>query len=110
MGPTRLDHQIFACLCTGIEFDRDTMALHDILLGTVFSVCFFLMFIRGGCTDSYSFWYRLYDRLSGSIEYTKAYVHLLNLNQQCLPSRSTRDRLRPQLIELTIFALTLLGS
>src|SRR5262245_52079302 len=78
MGSTRLDHQIFACLCPGIESDRDTMALHEILLGTVFGVCFFLLFIRGDRTNSYPCWYRIYNRLSVSIEYAKAYVHLLS--------------------------------
>src|SRR5262245_27089113 len=79
MGSTRLDHQIFACLCPGIESDRDTMALHEILLGTVFGVCFFLLFIRGDRTNSYPCWYRIYNRLSVSIEYAKAYVHLLSI-------------------------------
>src|SRR6516225_5329664 len=78
MGPTRLDQHIFACLCTRIESDRDTLALHEISLDTVCSLCFFLMFIRGDCTDPYPFWYRIYNLLAVSIEYAKAYVHLLN--------------------------------
>jgi hypothetical protein len=35
------------------------------------------MFIRGDCTDPYPFWYRIYNLLAVSIEYAKAYVHLL---------------------------------
>src|SRR5262245_32037787 len=101
MGSTRLDHQIFACLCPGIESDRDTMALHEILLGTVFGVCFFLLFIRGDRTNSYPCWYRIYNRLSVSIEYAKAYVHLLRgdfLKQSFSPGSRGSGRVRGLLL------------
>ena len=84
MGPTRPDQHIFACLCTRIESDRDTLALHEISLDTVCSLCFFLMFIRGDGTEPYPFWYRIDNLLAVSIEYAKAYVHLL---RRCNPSR-----------------------
>src|SRR5437763_9750124 len=77
MGPTRLDSQIFACVCAGIESDRDTVALHEIFLVTVFGLCLVPMFIRGDRTDSHPCWYRIYNRLSDNIEYAKLYVHLL---------------------------------
>src|SRR6059058_5425932 len=78
MGPTRLDSQIFACVCAGIESDRDTVALHEIFLVTVFGLCLVPMFIRGDRTDSHPCWYRIYNRLSDNIEYAKLYVHLLS--------------------------------
>src|SRR6266571_3890071 len=79
MGPTRLDSQIFACVCAGIESDRDTVALHEIFLVTVFGLCLVPMFIRGDRTDSHPCWYRIYNRLSDNIEYAKLYVHLLRI-------------------------------
>src|SRR5262245_38443676 len=91
MGPTRLDRQIFACLCTGIKSDRDPMALHEILLVTVFSLCFFPMFIRGDRTGSHPCRYRIHNRLSDSIEYAKVYVHLLSL--ATMACRSSRVKL-----------------
>src|SRR5438094_10603858 len=90
MGPTRLDSQIFACVCAGIESDRDTVALHEIFLVTVFGLCLVPMFIRGDRTDSHPCWYRIYNRLSDNIEYAKLYVHLLNREFTCaFPSQQT---------------------
>src|SRR5215813_8596179 len=77
MGPTRLDSQIFACVCAGIKPNRDTVALHEIFLVTVCGLYFVPMFIRGDRTNSHPCWYRIYNCLSDNIEYAKLYVHLL---------------------------------
>lgn len=37
------------------------------------------MFIRGDGTEPYPFWYRIDNLLAVSIEYAKAYVHLLSV-------------------------------
>src|SRR5215813_14842999 len=91
MGPTRLDSQIFACVCAGIKPNRDTVALHEIFLVTVCGLYFVPMFIRGDRTNSHPCWYRIYNCLSDNIEYAKLYVHLLRLQRGTCPWSSPRS-------------------
>src|SRR5437763_3501747 len=108
MGPTRLDSQIFACVCAGIESDRDTVALHEIFLVTVFGLCLVPMFIRGDRTDSHPCWYRIYNRLSDNIEYAKLYVHLLRKGRNHTEGNATtplRKPTRPRIQKTKIYSV-----
>ena len=90
MDQKRIDHQIFTRLFPGVESDRDPVAVHKVLLVTVFGVWVIPTTVCCGRRDSPTVWDEIYDCFSSSVNCGRTFVQVLRATHVMLQRHAPR--------------------